>query len=221
MDPSDADKVLKFMKGTQMTESALREREREEKRLRAIFRKGAKKTRGLNKEEADELFDKITVYSFNEGHSTGYSLISLQQMWYKVKYPEYFWYTTLKYAANESSLYKLEIEAVKEGNIILLPHVNYGAEFSIVNIEGENALAKGLSNIKRVGDKAAKAIEDERKENGEYTSIDDFLERVPRRQVNAGVINALKESGALEFNKKIYFSRVQKYNSQLYMRGMK
>jgi DNA polymerase III subunit alpha len=221
MEPSDADKVLKFMKGTQMTESALRERDQQEKRLRGIFQKGAKKTRGLSKQQADELFDKITVYSFNEGHSTGYSLVSLQQMWYKVKYPEFFWYTTLKYAANEGALEVLKITAVKEGNVILLPHVNYGAEYTIVTIEGENALAEGLSNVKRVGEKAARAIEDERIRNGPYKSRDDFMERVPKRQVNAGVIKALEEAGSLVFDKKTYFKRVQKYNSTLYMKGLR
>lgn len=220
MEPSDADKVLKFMKGTQMVESAIRAREKEEKRLREIFRAGAKKTRGLSKQEADELFDKITVYSFNEGHSTGYTLISLQQMWYKVKYPEFFWYTTLKYG-NEKDLYRLKAEAVKEGNVILLPHVNYGAQFTIVTIDGENALAEGLSNVKGVGDVAAKAIENERKANGKFRSKDEFLERVPKNKVNAGTIRALEEAGALLFDKKTYFDRVQKYNSTLYMKGMR
>lgn len=220
LDPSDADKVLKFMKGSHMTESALRAREKEEKQLRAKFRKGAKKTKGLSEREADELFDNITVYSFNEGHSTGYSLISLQQMWYKVKYPELFWYTTLKYA-NEKDLYRLKIEAVKEGNIILLPHVNYGSKYSIITIEGENALAEGLSNIKNVGEKAALAIEEEKAKNGKFKNREDFLERVPTRQVNAKVIRALEEAGALVFDDATYFERVQKYNAQMYSMALR
>lgn len=220
LDPSDADKVLKFMKGSQMTESAIRTREKEEKQLRIKFRAGCKKTKGLSQEEADALFDKITVYSFNEGHSTGYSLISLQQMWYKVKYPELFWYTTLKYA-NEKDLHRLKIEAVREGNVILLPHVNYDSKYSIVDIEGEHALAEGLSNVKGVGPKAADAIEKNKKENGKFKNKQDFIDRMTytKSPVNVGVIRALEEAGALVFNDKIYFDRVQKYNSTLFMMG--
>ena len=39
--------------------------------------------------------------------------------------------------------------------------------------------------------------------------------------VNKGVIEKLKEQGALEFNKKVYISRVTKYNSALYARNTK
>lgn len=218
---ADADKVLKFMKGTQMVESAIRAREKEEKRIKEIFRNGCNKTKGLSSKEADDLYDKITVYSFNQGHSTGYSLISLQQMFFKVKYPEQFWYTTLKYAANDMALHTLKIEAVREGNVILLPHVNFGSQYKIVTIDGDHALAEGLSNIKNVGMKAAQAIEDERIANGKFRSKKDFIERVPKRQVHAGVMKALEESGALLFNKNMYFERVSKYNSTLYMKGMR
>lgn len=219
LDPSDADKVLKFMKGTSMVESAIREREREEGRLRKIFAAGAKKTRGMSKDEAMDLFDRITVYSFNEGHSTGYSIISLEQMWYKVNFPELFWYATLKYSSNEGALNTLKAEAVKEGHVILIPHVNYGAHYSIVTIEGENALAEGLSDVKNVGLKAALEIERERKANGKFRSKEEFLERVNKSVVNARVVKALEEAGSLVFSKRTYFERVQKYNAALYMRA--
>jgi DNA polymerase-3 subunit alpha len=141
-------------------------------------------------------------------------------MYYKKKYPEKFWFVTLKYA-NESDLFRLKIEAVREGNVILIPHVNYGAKYSIVTIEGENALAEGLSNIKNVGIKAANAIEEERVKNGKYKSREDFLERTKYKSspVNVGVVKALEEAGALVFNKSTYFERVKKWNSQLYMMG--
>ncbi len=219
MEPSDADKILKFMKGTQMTESAIRMRETEEKRLREIFRAGAKKTCKMTIDEADDLFDKITIYTFNEGHSTGYSLVSLQQMYYKVKHPVLFWYVTLKYASDDASLARLKVEAVKEGNVILLPHVNYGSEYKIVTLDGQKALAEGLVNIKNVGEKAANLIEGERLDNGPFKNIDDFIDRTKSRIVNKRVIDALTEHGALEFNKKVYLGRVVKYNSTLYLKG--
>jgi DNA polymerase-3 subunit alpha len=211
---ADADKVLKVMKSTYDMD-----RNRDEvNRIRKGFIEGCKKSRGMSKEEALQLFNKLIVYSFNKGHSTGYSLISIQQMYYKVNYPELFWYVTLKYA-NDADLYRLKAEAVKDGNVILIPHVNYGTRFSIVEIEGENALAEGLINIKGVGEKAALSIEEEKKKHGKFTSRENFLERVPKRTVNAGTVKALEESGALVFDKNTYFERVKKYNSRLYMYG--
>ncbi len=215
----EADKVVKFMKSTNMTAAQIKEREKEFSGIRDKFVKGAMKTKGLSKEEANDLFMKITVYTFNEGHSTGYSLISFEQMYYKRYHPEAFWLVTLKYA-NSQDLYRLKSKAVLDGNVILLPHVNYGSKFTLVQVDGENALAEGLSDVKGVGPKAAEAIENERLANGRYRSKEDFLNRVDRRVVNAGVLKILEANGALLFDKKTYFSRVQKYNSTLYMKAM-
>lgn len=217
MSNGEADRLLKVMKTVYHGQD---DRKSEIEALRAIFLKGAKESYGMSKEQANELYEKLIVYSFNQGHATGYSLISFEQMYYKVKYPELFWYVTLKYASNDNDLFRLEVQAVREGNIILLPHVNYDAKFSIVQIEGENALAKGLANIKGVGPKAANAIVEERINNGPYKDRDDFMERVPKRQVNAGTLKKLEEYGALVFDKKTYFKRVKAYNSSLYMKGM-
>lgn len=221
MDPSEADKILKFMKGqnSEGLASLVEGRRREEKKLKDMFFAGAKESSGLNKQQADELFEKLLTYTFNQGHAIGYSMISLQQMYYKVHHPELFWYVTLKYAANDSDLFRLKIEAVREGNVILLPHVNYEAKYSIVTIEGDNALAEGLSNIKNVGDKAAQAIEEEKHANGKFKNKEDFIARLPKGKVNAGVMRALEENGALIFDKTTYFERVKKYNSSLYMKG--
>lgn len=214
---AEADRLLKVMKTVYHGQD---DRKSEIDALRTVFRAGAKKSKGMSIKDADELYDKLIVYSFNQGHATGYALISLEQMFYKVKYPEQFWYVTLKYGKDDD-LYRLKAEAVKEGHVILIAHVNYGAKYSIVSIEGENALAEGLSNVKGVGPKAADSIEEERKRNGKFKSKEDFLDRIEKRVVNAGVIRALEESGSLVFDKNVYFERVRKYNSQLYMMGGK
>lgn len=218
MTNDEADRLLKVMKTVYHGQD---DRKSQIEALRKIFLEGAQKSKGMSKKDANELYEKLIVYTFNQGHATGYSLISLEQMYFKVNYPELFWFVTLKYAQNDADIFRLKVEAIKEGNVILLPHVNYEAKYSIVSIEGENALAEGLSNIKNVGLKAADAIEEEKKRNGKFKSKEDFLERVPKRQVNARVISSLEESGALLFDKNVYFERVKKYNAQLYRVGGK
>ena len=188
-----------------------------------IFIHGLKRY-GIDKEDAKELFDKFLNYTFNKGHAVGYALISLEEMSYKVYYPNEYWFSKLKYASNDSEYAKFCSKAVCDGSVLFLPHVNYSSSKSCLRkVEGENIIQLGISDIKGVGEKAGEAILEERKANGVFTSFDDFYDRMKFKgsPVNKGVIEKLKEQGALEFNKKVYISRVTKYNSALYARVQK
>lgn len=214
----DADKVLKFMKGTQMTERAVKERDAEEGRIKKLFLEGAAEN-GIEKKEASDIFKKLLTYSFNKGHATGYAMISLIEMYYKIHYPEYFWYVNLKYAPKDAEEWKYKCLAVKQGSLILTPHVNGTALYSLQKIDGEQCIMEGLLSIKGVGEKAAKVIEEERRKNGKYKSVEDLKERIEKRILNARVLRVLEESGALEFNQKKYFKHVEKYNTNILARA--
>lgn len=175
------------------------------------------KSEGLTKEQTDSIWASMLIYGFNKGHSTGYALISLQQMFYKIYYPTEFWYVKIKYAGSDSDIYKYSECAVKDGAVVMLPHVNYTAKTSIRKMDGENVIQQGLSIIKGIGEKAAEAIEEERKK-GIFKDYDDFYDRCKGRAVTSRVIEILKEQGALEFKKQKYLSRVVKYNSTLMAR---
>ena len=175
------------------------------------------KSEGMNKEETDSLWASMLIYGFNKGHSTAYALIPIDQMFYKVYYPTEFWYTKIKYAQNDANIYKYSECAVKDGVVVMLPHVNYTAETSLRTYDGEKVIQQGISTIKGVGEKAAEAIEAERRK-GVFKDYDDFYDRCKGRSVTSRVIDILKEQGALEFNKKRYLSRVVKYNSSLMVR---
>lgn len=221
MEWTDADKVMKILKGGSMTDEGLRRFERDKNNLKKLFVKGAI-SNGFSKKEASELFEMMVVYSFNKGHGTGYSIISLEEMYYKTYCPIEYWFIKCKYAPNDADLFKYKANAVANDAILFIPHVNYSAEYTLREIDGEKVIQEGLSSIKFVGEKAAAFIEQERIKNGNYKSIDDFLERcqVKKSGVNKRVIEQLLANGALEFNKKTYLNRVTKYNSTLYMKGV-
>ena len=188
-------------------------------RFEQAFVNGCKKL-GVPADTAKDVFKKFYDYSFNKGHSFGYSLISVEQMYYKVYYPEVFWFAKIKYANDDSDFFKYCENAVGDGAVVFLPHVNYSrAKSSLRKIDGEFAIQQGLSSIKGVGEVAANAIVAERKANGIFTSYDNFLDRVQDKKVNKKVLGLLIESGALEFKKSTYISRVKKYNSSLYARA--
>lgn len=219
MDWPDADKVMKILKGGNQTEETIRRMQRDTEVLTEKFSKGAIQN-GLTEEEARELFKKMLVYSFNKGHAVGYTLISFEEMFYKVHYPNEYWFAKLKYAKDDAEYSKFCAKAVADGSVIFLPHVNYSTPKSrLRRVEGENAIQQGLSEIKNVGEKAAAFIEEERKAHGIFKSYDDFYDRCKSRVVTSRVIETLKEQGALEFDKKTYISRVVKYNSALFARS--
>lgn len=172
---------------------------------------------GLTKEQTNSIWASMLIYGFNKGHSTGYALISIDQMYYKVHYPTQFWYVKMKYADNDADIFKYSQFAVKDGAVVMLPHVNYSAKTSLRKMDGEDVIQQGLSIIKGIGEKAAETIEEERRK-AVFKSYDNFYDRCKGRSVTTRVIDILKEQGALEFNKNKYMSRVVKYNSTLMAR---
>lgn len=182
--------------------------------MRKDFFEGCK-LEGLTEEQTKSIWASLLIYGFNKGHSTGYALISLKQMWYKLNFPAEFWYVKMKYANNEADIHKYSQFAVKDNAVVMLPHVNYTNKTSMREMDGENVIQQGLSIIKGVGEKAGEYIEQERRKNGAFKDFDDFYDRCKSRTVTSRVIDILKEQGALEFNKKRYLARVVKYNSAL------
>ena len=217
-----ADKIIKMMKSTSQKAEEAAEQKRMGQNLLEEFWQGAKK-KGFTFEEAEDLFVKMTdSYSFNKGHGVGYSLISIEEMFYKVYYPNEYWFAKIKYAKDESEASKFCAKAVADGSILFLPHVNYSSpKTRLRKVDGENVIQQGLAEIKNVGEKAAQFISEERQRNGIFTSYDNFFDRCKSRVVTSRVISVLKESGALEFSKKTYISRVTKYNGSLYSRANK
>lgn len=178
-----------------------------------VFIRGMKK-HGVGRSEASELFGKFLNYTFNKGHAVGYTLISFYEMFYKVYYNTIFWQVKLKYCSDENE-WKFQNLAVKDGALILTPHVNGSAYYSIANVDNEDCILMGISSIKGVGDKVAKSVEEERKKNGNYKDIDDLCDRLSKRIITSRVKEALKENGACIFDKKRYFDHVMRYNIEL------
>ena len=189
-------------------------------KFEARFIEGCKKLK-VPESIAKETFNKFYHYSFNEGHSVGYTFLSAEQMYYKVHYPNVFWYTKLKYTADDTRIWKYLSECVSDGGLVFLPHVNFTASYSLRKVDGEYVIQQGTNTIQFVGTKAAEFIEEERKANGRFKSMDDFVSRCKNRAVTTRVIEALRNAGSLEFDKDEYINRIKAYNISLYQKGTK
>lgn len=219
---ADADRLMKLMKQAIATMGDLDTIQEERRDMTERFVKGAMEN-GWTEDDARTTFAGMMKYLFNKGHSVGYSMISLEEMYYKVYHPMYFWYVKLKYvnSSDDSKRLKFLEDASNAECVIMLPHVNYSADYSLRKVDGEMVIQQGLSSIKGIGEKAAAFIENERRKNGVFTCYDDFYDRCKSRTITTRVINILREHGALEFNKRIYIKRVTKYNSTLYAKSMR
>lgn len=189
--------------------------------LKAKFLSGCK-SKGIDKDRANQIWDAMAMYSFNKGHATGYSLITMEEMYYKVYYPTIFWYVKIKYARSDMEIDEFCIEASKAGCVVFLPHVNYSkVHTSLRKVEGEYVIQQGMSDLKGIGEKAAEYIVSERREKGIFTSFDNFYDRCVGRVVNKRVLNILTDNGAAEFSKSVYIRRVTAYNTALFSRSQK
>jgi DNA polymerase-3 subunit alpha len=216
---ADADRLMKLMKQAIATMGDLDEVAKEREEMTERFVKGAMEN-GWSEADSRTTFKGMLAYLFNKGHSVSYGMISLEEMYYKVYYPLEFWYTKIKFENDDEKIAKFKTKAVAAGQVLFLPHVNYSSDYSIREIDGDKAIQEGLSSIKGIGAKAAAYIAEQRKK-GPFRSVEDFTERCKSRAVTSRVVTILKENGALEFDKKLYQKRVQKYNSALYSRGLR
>lgn len=159
---------------------------------------------GMDKETAKELFSRIetfAAYGFNKAHAASYGMVSYWTAYLKANYP--IEYMTALLTAESGNTDKL-VEAINEceemGIKILPPDVNQSLiAFTVVEEdEGRRAIRFGLSAIKNVGEAAVEAILEERKANGEFSSLSDFCMRVDARKVNKKVLESLIKSGAMD-----------------------
>lgn len=205
---SDVDKIMK----------SLRTGEDETDPMRDKFVEGAMRVSKFKRADAETLYNKLTLYSFNKGHCAAYSLIGYKAMELRLRHPLEFWRSTLYFENDERKRDVYKSSAVRDGCIILLPHVNGSARYEISELDGDRVIQEGLASIKGIGEKTAQNII----EAGPYIDKPDFEEKVQslppakRRSITVATIRALEEAGALEFRKKFYLKRTLAYNSTMY-----
>lgn len=95
----------------------------------------------------------------------------------------------------------IEVSECREMGIeVLPPHINESFEEFAVIVGDDNIerIRFGLNAVKNVGHTVAHEIVEERKRNGKYKNITDFVERVRSKDLNKKSIEALAKVGALE-----------------------
>ena len=156
---------------------------------------------GIRKSIADKIWkdwEGFADYAFNKSHAACYALIAYRTAYLKAHYPAEFMAAVMNSDINTIDRITIEVEECKRmGMEVLPPDVNESYPgFAVV--PGTNNIRWGLAAIKNFGYEVGRTIQQERKQNGLYKDLVDFLTRLDTHQINKKSLEALAKSGALD-----------------------
>lgn len=127
-------------------------------------------------QEVYRQIESFAGYSFCKAHSASYAVESYQSLYLKVHFPIEFMVAAIN---NGGGFYRTEVyvhECKMSGGIIHNPCVNL-SEFE-TTLYGKDVYL-GLMHIEKLESRIAQFIPEERRRNGDYKSLEDFIKRVP------------------------------------------
>ena len=154
----------------------------------------------IKKSVAEKIWEWVLPfarYGFNRSHSVAYAKIAYQTAYLKAHYQAEFMAAVLNSEkADVERIGFLIDECKKIGMKVLAPDINESEEdFSVV---GENLIRFGLSAVKNVGSNFVEEIVKERKQNGQFVSLSDFLDRIGTKDLNKKSMESLIKAGAFD-----------------------
>ncbi|MDD5071649.1 MAG: DNA polymerase III subunit alpha [Patescibacteria group bacterium] len=168
----------------------------------------------IAKELGEKIFSFIEPfagYGFNRSHAACYALIGYQTAYLKAHWPAEFMASLLTSDQQNTDRITIEIEECRKMGInIMPPDINESfASFTVVTSgtkanravdqsEEASTIRFGLRAVKNVGEHIVEVIIRERKENGPYKNIFDFLARVTDKDLNKKSMESLIKSGGLD-----------------------
>ena len=154
---------------------------------------------GISEQLANKIYDEMTdfaKYAFNKSHAAAYAVVSYQTAYLKYYYPvEYMAALMTSVIDFPAKVAEYILTCRQMGISILPPDVNQGE--SGFSVDGTN-IRYGLSAIKSIGKPVISGLVEERKARGPYKTLQDFIERLPSRDMNKRVIENFIKAGALD-----------------------
>jgi DNA polymerase-3 subunit alpha len=146
------------------------------------------------------LIEKFAGYGFNKSHSAAYAMVTFQTAWLKTYYPNEFMSALLTSDKDNTEKVVRYIDEVKSMGIELSPpDVNDSyLEFSAITKDEKDIILFGLGAIKGVGGAAVESIIHTREEDGEFTSIENFVNRIDPSKVNKRFVESSIKSGGFD-----------------------
>lgn len=161
------------------------------------------KEKGYGEAIAQEVFDlmsEFAKYGFNKSHAAAYAMITFQTAYLKTYYPDAFFAALLSSEKDDTEKLGMIIRTSNNrGQPILAPHVNFSkVDFGLETKDDKKSVRYGLAAIKNLGANVAKAIVEEREQNGDFKDFQDFFSRISPQLLNKRQAECLIRSGALD-----------------------
>ena len=159
--------------------------------------------------------EPFASYGFNKAHSVSYGRVAYQTAYLKANYPGEYMRAVLSAESGDTEKVANSIaECKRMGMEILPPDINESfSDFTLVKKDSpksdfgqarsrtsgkQETIRFGLTTIKNFGEGISHTITAERKENGKFKSLEDFLKRIQDRNLNKKSMDALIKSGAFD-----------------------
>ncbi len=158
----------------------------------------------IPKDTVEDLWNRIkpfASYGFNKAHAASYGMVAYQTAHMKAHYPVQYMTAVLQAESHDADKISAIVgECRRIGIEVLPPDVNESFKsFAMISKPGEKGRIRfGLTAIKNVGDHICEVIYQERKKNGQYKSLEDFLERIEDKDLNKKSVESLAKTGALD-----------------------
>jgi DNA polymerase-3 subunit alpha len=165
-------------------------------KLRPEFFEGCRAS-GTSEDVIETLWatnEKSADYSFNKSHAACYALISYRTAWLKANYPAEYMAALISSVMDTKDKVPFFVNQAEAMGIEILPPDVNESDHEFMVVDGN--IRFGLDAVKGVGYAAVEAIKNARDEDGPFTSLWEFCERVDARAVNKKAIEALIKCGA-------------------------
>ncbi len=138
----------------------------------------------------------------HNSHAASYGRVAYQTAYLKANYSAVYMASVLTAESGDSEkISEIIDECIRMKIPVLPPDINKSlGGFTVVNNpeSKEEEIRFGLYTIKNFGEGVANEIIEERKENGDFKNLTDFITRISRKTVNKKSLEALIKSGALD-----------------------
>ncbi len=179
-----------------------------------IFIEGCQKHGGMSKEKAEalwKLFEPFQGYGFNKAHAASYGYIAYITAYLKANFPAIYMSAVLTAESGDIETIGIMIKECKRMGIeVLPPSINESfSQFSVINparttVQSDGnppnpyKIRFGLTTIKNFGQGISSTITLERKKNGKFKDLSDFLDRIKDKNLNKKSLESLIKCGALD-----------------------
>jgi len=155
---------------------------------------------GIDEDQARLIFDKMekfASYGFNKSHAAAYGFLSYVTAYLKANYPGEWLAALMTCDRDDTAKVSKFIRECKALNIeVLPPDVNEAGDTFTATDKG---IRFAITAIKGVGHGVVEAIVEERKKNGPYHSLYDFIKRINTKKVGKKAIESLVDAGSFDF----------------------